>query len=114
MQSRTRNVFDTIANLGFLVLFPGFVVYHFVVSVGLTAPVLGGLFGGASAAFAVFAVVQLAVQLRSQTGDISLLQRLFVLFCGYFLAWVLIASAFNNHRFSVMAAMMESLGTLII
>lgn len=114
MQSSARNVFDMIANLGFLVLFPGFVVYHFVVSVGIIPPILGGLFGGASAAFAVFALVQLAVQLQSQRGEVSRLQWSFVLFCSFFFVWILIAGAFNPHGFTVRAAMMEALGTLII
>lgn len=114
MKSGAGNFFERFANLGFLVLFPGFVVYHFAVSVGIFPAFLGGLFGGASAAFALIALVQTAVQLQSQRDEVSLLHWLFVLFCGYFLVWVLIAGAFNPHRFSSVSAVTESLGTLVI
>ena len=113
MRSGTQSVLDRIANIGFLVLFPGFAVYHFGAAVG--APlVLGGLFGPACAAFAVVALVQLALQFQSESDELPLLQRVFVHFCAFFFAWVLIAGAANNHKFSAMAAVMEAIATLMI
>jgi hypothetical protein len=106
--------FDALANLGFLVLFPGFMVYHFAVSVGIIPPFLGGLFGPACAAFAVVALVHLATQLRSSRADLPLLHWAFVLFCAFFLLWVLVAGVLNPHRLTALAAVTECLGTLII
>lgn len=97
-----------------MVLFPGFVVYQFFLSIGAIPAVFGGLFGGASAAFGVIALVQLAAQLRSARGEVPLLQWCFVLFGGYFLLWVVVAGAVNTHTFTAWAAIMESLGTLVI
>jgi len=114
MQSGTRDVFDSIASAGFLVLFPGFVVYQFAVAVGVIPPFLGGMFGAACAAFAAFALVQLAVQFQSRRNEVSLLQGSFVFFCCLFLVWTLLAGALSAHSFTAKAAMVESLGTLVI
>ena len=49
-----------LARIGLLVLFPGYVVYHYAVAVGLTPAFAGGLFGGASAFFAAVGLCSLA------------------------------------------------------
>ena len=61
-RSSSKKVLEYIALVAFLVLFPGFFVYHF--SVGLTpmAPLLGGLFGYASV------VILVCVMLVSSFG----------------------------------------------
>jgi hypothetical protein len=113
MQSSTQNALDRAANLGFLVLFPGFAIYHFGAAVGMPL-VLGGLFGPACAAFAMVAVVQLALQFQSERDELPLLLRAFVHFCAFFFVWVLVAGAANSHKFTAMAAVVESMGTLMI
>lgn len=45
MRSPVKPRFPRIAGLGFLALFPGFYVYHYLVGRGLIPPVLGGMFG---------------------------------------------------------------------
>lgn len=57
MRSNVFNISRTAANLGFLTLFPGFLLYHYAVAQSWIPPFLGGLFGSVEALLAVVALV---------------------------------------------------------
>jgi hypothetical protein len=114
MKTGSKKPFDTLANLGFLVLFPGFVVYNFAVSIGIFPAFLGGFFGPMCAAFAVVALVHLCMQLPAERTQLSPLHWSFVLFCSFWLLWVVIAGVLNPNRFIATSAVTESLATLVI
>jgi hypothetical protein len=57
MRLNLFNISRTTSTLGFLTLFPGFVLYHYSVAQGWIPPFLGGLFGSVAALLAVFALL---------------------------------------------------------
>ncbi len=103
---------DAIAQSGFLVLFPGFVIYHYAVGASWIPPFAGGLFGAASALLVVFALAHLAGQLlkRPQVG----LEWAFIAFGVYLFCWTCVAGIAIAGRPYAAGAVMESLATLSV
>ena len=56
MRLNLLNISRRTATLGFIVLFPGFLLYHYSIAQGWIPAFLGGLFGAAAAALAVAAI----------------------------------------------------------
>jgi hypothetical protein len=110
----TDRLFDALACLGFLVLFPLFVVYHYALANGWISPVFGGLFSFAAVIFAAFAVLQLAGQYVNAAATSPLIERLFICFCVYLFVWMSGAGLFILNRSYVGPALTEGVLTLAI
>jgi hypothetical protein len=109
-----RQLSQSIAFLGFILLYPGFVVYQFAVASGWIPPLLGGLFGIVSLAIAMLCVLMLSWLTRAEVWG-GLWQARLVLFAWcFFLAWIvagylgLIGTPYAG------AALAESLATMVI
>lgn len=114
MQTLTDRLFDALACLGFLVLFPLFVVYHYAYANGWIPPAFGGLFSFASLFFAAVAVLQLAGRYVNTDASTPLIERLFICFCIYLLVWMSGAGLFILNRSYVGPAVTEGMLTLAI
>ena len=114
--SRTTadGVADYAAYCGFLVLFPGFVVYQYAVSSGWMPAFLGGLFGLTSVAIAPISLVCLAVALHGRGGSEFALERLFAFLTTYLFLWTAIEGLTVANRGYAGDAVKESLVTLCI
>jgi hypothetical protein len=114
MRAMTDRLFDALACLGFLVLFPLFIVYHYAQANGWMPALFGGLFSFASVIFSVFAVLQLAGQYVNAGATTPLIERLFICFCVYLFVWISGAGLFILNRSYVGPAVMEGVLTLAI
>lgn len=111
---RPRLIAERVAFAGFLVLFPGFVVYHYAVATGLMPAVLGGLFGIVSLLVAV-AAVAMAGWLLGRDAWGGLPQAQFVLMAlAFFLAWSVVAYLALGEAAYAGAALAESVGTIVL
>lgn len=111
---RPRRMAERVAFAGFLVLFPGFVVYHSAVAAGLMPAFLGGLFGIATLLI-VAAAVAMAGWLLGRDAWGGLPQAQFVLLAlAFFLAWSLAAYLALDRAPYAIAALGESVGTIAL
>lgn len=111
---RPRRLAERVAFAGFLVLFPGYVVYHYAVASGLMPAFLGGLFGIVSLLIAA-AAVAMAGWLLGRDAWGGLPQAQFVLLAlAFFLAWSLMAYFTIGSTPYAGAALVESLGTIVL
>lgn len=111
---RPRRMVERVAFAGFLVLFPGFVVYHYAVAAGLMPAFLGGLFGIVSLLMAV-AAVAMAGWLLGRDAWGGLHQAQFVLLAlAFFVVWSLVAYLTLGSAPYASAALVESLGTIVL
>lgn len=81
------SIYRILAAVGFVTLFPIFFLYHLAISQGVVGPVLGGLFGPATAVFLPISL--LMVIYFSARYDLRHREPVFVLFL-LFVSWVLI------------------------
>ena len=79
---------ERVSVLSFLVLFPGYMIYHFSVGSGLFPPILGGYYGAMSACLLLLMVAAAMVNLADQ--GLSAYEWLVVIFFSYCFAWVAI------------------------
>jgi hypothetical protein len=105
---------ERVAFAGFLVLFPGFVVYHYGVAADLMPAFLGGLFGIVSL-FIAAAVVAMAGWLLGRDAWGGLPQAQIVLLAlAFFLAWSLVAYLTLGTATYAGATLAESIGTILL
>lgn len=114
MRLTATRFFDASARWGFLVLFPGFIVYHYAVAAEWIPRFAGGLFGAVCSVLAVIGAVHVARRLHTFGSGMPGLERAFLLFWLYLLVWTLIASIGIATRAYVIPALMTSLATLSI
>jgi O-Antigen ligase len=111
---RPRRLAERVAFTGFMVLFPGFVVYHYAVATGLIPAVLGGLFGIVSLLIAA-AALAMAGWLLGRDGWGGLPQAQFVLLAlAYFITWSVVAYLSLEAAPFADAALAESLATIVL
>ena len=79
---------ERISVLSFLVLFPGYLIYHFSVASGLFPPILGGYYGAMSVCLLLLMVVAALGNLADH--GLSAYEWLVVFFFSYCFAWVAI------------------------
>ncbi len=104
---------DISAAFGFLVLFPGFVAYHFAIIAGWMPAFAGGLFGSASLVVAAVSLIHFAGRLQGPYGY-PVLEIAFVIFCAYLAVWTVVASALIAGRSYAEPSLLESFATLSI
>jgi hypothetical protein len=78
------------ATLGFLLLFPGFLLYHYAIANGWIPAFLGGLFGAVSLVVALIAVALFPFTAHRQLGAARLPGAFIALVIGYFAAWAVV------------------------
>jgi len=105
---------EAVAYLGFLALFPGFVVYHYTVSLGWIPALLGGLFGIATLVMLPVAGFSLAARVQGQGAGRITLEKLFAFFIAYLIAWIGIEALIVSNRAYALDAVKEALVTLCI
>ncbi|WP_366556748.1 hypothetical protein [Aquibaculum sediminis] len=101
-----------ISVIGFLLLFPGFVFYHYVISAGLAPPLLGGLFGPVSLVLFLSYLALLPMNLGSllQAGS------LYTVGVFGFVFYVLLVTLAHTSSFNwdfIQAAGEQSYGVLV-
>lgn len=102
------------ATIALLVLFPGFVLYHYSLAQGWIPPFLGGLFGFGSAVMAGVAALVLPWTIYRQTERVAG-QSLFVaLTLGYLCLWTVANYVFLRGDSYAHDALRQSLATLVI
>lgn len=109
-----RVVSQKSALFGFLLLFPGFAVYHYLVAAATMPLFLGGLFGNVALAIALLCIVLSFWLLQGRLWGGLAQARFFLTAWSYFIAWTFIgyiAAAGEPHAG---AALYEALSSLII
>lgn len=109
-----RGLSHGVAALGFLLLFPGYAVYHYLATSGWMPLFLGGLFGNVSLSLAIFCFAISFWLLRSHVWGGLAQAQLFIASWTYFLLWTVVgylAVASEPHG---ILALRESISTLII
>jgi hypothetical protein len=102
------------ANTGLVVLFPGFVLYHYVIAQHWLPPVLGGLFGIGSTLVAAIAIALIPWIVGRQLGG-ALGQGLFAAgMIGYLTLWTVINFVFVAGEAYATPAARQSLSTVLI
>lgn len=114
MRSSADIILDRIAYLGFLVLFPGFVVYHYAVSSGWMPAFLGGLFGSVSLVLAGIGLIQLSGYFQARVTKTLIFEWTFVFFVVYLFVWTIVAGIVIASMAYAAPAVMESFATLAI
>lgn len=99
---------------GFVVLFPGFLLYHYGVSAGWWPAALGGLFGSASSLFAALALVLLAASPAPADRAGRAIALLFFALCAWIVLWSLAQLALARHELFVREMALESVATVAI
>jgi len=106
--------YQAAAQLAFVVLFPGFVIYHYGVAAGWYPAFAGGLFGAAALVVALFGLTYVIANLVSRSGSMPLLEFAFLLFVAYLFVWTIGAGIAVKDRIYTIPAVMESFSTIII
>jgi hypothetical protein len=87
MRLKVHNISRVPALAGFLVLFPGFMVYHYSIAQGWIPPFLGGLFGIAAVATALVALVLSPWLARHELGAAMVPTALVGVWLWYTMFW---------------------------
>lgn len=107
-----RGILRFVSAGGFFLLFPGFVIYHYLVSASLIPPLLGGLFGPICLLLAIVYLLLLPLNLR----DLMRASSLYTVTVFFFIFYVLLITtahyASNNLDFIQMAGQ-QSFGVIV-
>lgn len=101
-----------LAEAGFLLLFPGFLTYHYGVSAGWWGAALGGLFGGGAAVVALTAIA-LIVERGAARAPLGPLHLLVLALLAYMTAWSLLWWPAIRHGSLAAPIMAESAATVV-
>jgi hypothetical protein len=82
-----RSVCHGVATVSFLALFPGYLVYHYLLATEMIPPVFGGLIGNAAILIAAYCIFLSFYLLRSGAWGGLDVSRLFVLAWCYYAVW---------------------------
>lgn len=91
------------ATIGFLLLFPGFLLYHYAIANGWIPAFLGGLFGVVSLVLAVLAVILFPWILYRQSGAARLPTVFVTIVIAFFATWALVNYLFISEPYGVPA-----------
>jgi hypothetical protein len=106
---------DTIlASTGFLLLFPGFLAYHYGISVRWWGPALGGLFGGGAAALSALSACRLILQRGATRQPLGILHLMVLGILVYMVVWSLVGWLGISHSALVGQIMAEATATVLI
>lgn len=108
-----NSMLTQLASAGFLLLFPGFLIYHYGISVGWWGATLGGLFGGGAALVALFACSTL-LKRGGMRQPIGVLHLLVLGTLIYISAWSLVGYFGVRNSLLEVPIMVESIGTVVI
>lgn len=108
-----RKLSHLVAESGFLLLFPGFVFYHYAIASGWMPPIAGGLFGPVVLAISIYCLVVSFWLLRRDVLGSTALVQFFVIAWVYFLTWTAAGSLTVMNEPYGMAALGESALTLV-
>lgn len=114
MRALGNQAINAAAFIGFIVLFPGFVVYHYGVAVEWIPPVLGGLFGGASIMLAGISSLAIAALFQGRLSQVPALEWLVVILLSYFFVWTFFAGAAIGGTYYAERAVDEALSTIAV
>src|SRR5690606_8220887 len=107
-----RGILRFVSAGGFFLLFPGFVIYHYLVSASLIPPLLGGLFGPICLLLAIVYLLLLPLNLR----DLMRASSLYTVTVFFFIFYVLLITtahyASSNLDFIQMAGQ-QSFGVIV-
>ena len=106
--------FSYIAEIGLLLLFPVFILYHYSVASGWLPAFAGGLFGASAAFVAVFGLVHLGTSVPGYKRRVPLLEISFAALVIYLVLWTFAAAMLAGHRSYSGAAVAEALSTVAI
>ncbi len=99
--------------IGFFVLFPGFIVYHTLVAMGVMPALLGGLFGVVSVMLFIVYSALLPSQLHGMLVSTRGFALMALAFFAYVLAWGLVNYGLQGGRV-MQAALIQTIETLVL
>lgn len=102
-----------VSSVGFFVLFPGFLIYHTLVAMGVIPALLGGLFGVVSVMMFLLYVAVLPSQLSLMLAGTRGFALLVLGFLAYVLAWALANYGFQGGG-QQRVAMIQTLETVVL
>lgn len=105
---------DATAYVGFVLLFPVFILYHYAVVSGWIPALAGGMFGVCAAAISLFGLLHIAANLTVVDGRVPLLERAFLFVVLYLTLWTIAASVLAADRAYSGPAVTEALATLTV
>jgi hypothetical protein len=101
------------SSIGFFVLFPGFLIYHTLVAMGLIPALLGGLFGVVSVMMFLIYVVVLPSQVRLMVSSTRGFALLVLGFLTFALVWAVASYGLQGGSLQ-RAAMIQTLETVVL
>lgn len=106
--------YQTVAYIAFLVMFPGYVIYHYGIRAGWFPAFAGGLFGIAALVVSLFGLMYVISNLLSRGETVPLLECIFLILLTYMSVWTLVAADVIAAHEYAMPALIESLSTIVI
>jgi hypothetical protein len=113
MKIQPVNLCRRFSNSGFILLFPGFLVYHTLLSWGVMPPFLAGLFGPVVAALFFLYLLFFFTSSRIVVEGAGLYSVLFIVFIFYALFWTFLHYAFLDEGYSKSASQ-QSIETIVM
>jgi hypothetical protein len=114
LAARQRLAAERVAFAGFLLLFPGFAVYHYAVAAGAVPSFLGGLYGIASALVFLVATSMGGWLLGREAWGLVPLARVVLAVLAYFLVWSVAARLALGSEHYAGPALAESAGAVVL
>jgi hypothetical protein len=114
VQVDLRRLSQAIAALGFLLLFPGYAVYHYLAASGWSQLFLGGLYGFVSLGLAIYCCAFSFWLLRSRVLGGMVQAQLFIVSWVFLLAWTFVGYLGIVDEPHGLRALREAVSTLII
>jgi len=105
--------YEAVAQFGFIVLFPGYVIYHYGVVAGWFPAFAGGLFGSAAMVVSLFGLTYVLGILISRVSSVPFLEYAFLLLLGYMLVWTVGAVVVADRTYEI-TAVTGSFSTIVI
>lgn len=104
---------ERVALLGAVLLFPGFFIYHLLLSRGDIQPIAGGLFGPASAALCLYFLLTSPFFYRRTLAPASIYFVLFIGLALFTATWTFVYAVFEPTE-AVRSAAIQSISTIVI
>ncbi len=107
-------IHNQVASIGFIILFPGYVVYNYGVVAGFWPSFVGGLFGISSIVFSFFGIFYLLKISMMRSIKVPILESAYCFYLSFILTWTLCASIIISQEIYFISAVKESMSTIVI
>ena len=105
---------EHLASVGFVILFPGFVIYHYGIRVGLWRDVFWGMFGVVATIMAIVGTVMFLSRLVKGLRPFSVFQVMLMGSLVHMIVWTLVSGVLIQPNDFLGAALIEALATVLI